>query len=395
MDRTEETKRNMRGMAEIFSIFMTCEDSLDRAYKLYCASESNLLDVVEELVAHSTKNNPDRDLLERQFSGGTPLNVASQNGNIDIVRMLVGAGANIEARDLRQRTPLLCACNMGNYIIASFLVEQGADVNVQDEEGETPLHRASRCYDRNLATMNALISSHRCDVNKKSDDGNTPLHTLIQHNPTRNILECLLVLVTAGADINALNKTGDTPLLTLVKKCLFHMNLNMQVYQEIMMVSDPPTNDKLVEDTSDSLELFCSERCAEDIAKHTQLMYKMIEMGADPLINDELGKSALDHMKPIDDQAYDIALRTYVITRGKGAANALLLAYTRAKKLECPDWSPLQLISKDMLVDIVNIVYHSTLDGSDIIVEPEKTFVKMQSYNNDEPEEVVPIETVD
>ena len=46
-----------------------------------------------------------------QTSGATPLLMASQNGHVEVVRVLVGAGASVNQAKVRDDFGLWCSCN--------------------------------------------------------------------------------------------------------------------------------------------------------------------------------------------------------------------------------------------------------------------------------------------
>ena len=70
----------------------------------------------------------------------TPLHLASKNGCVEIVKMLIEAGANIEAKNMWMQflifrsldTPLHVA-STGCLEIAKILIEAGADIHALDQ----------------------------------------------------------------------------------------------------------------------------------------------------------------------------------------------------------------------------------------------------------------------
>lgn len=62
---------------------------------------------------------------------------AVPTGNLlDVMAMLEGGKANINARAPNGRTALIVASIMGHFDIVKYLVENGADVNLKDESGK-------------------------------------------------------------------------------------------------------------------------------------------------------------------------------------------------------------------------------------------------------------------
>ena len=82
---------------------------------------------------------------ERECDGLTPLWIAASTGNETIVRMLLEAGAQVDARSgaYRQITPLIVAAAKGYTGTVRILLEAGADVNAQSSSGETALMEAA------------------------------------------------------------------------------------------------------------------------------------------------------------------------------------------------------------------------------------------------------------
>lgn len=68
-----------------------------------------------------------------------PLCCAVSNGKIDINKLLIAVGADVNKRDSDGLTPLMIAAAKGNIEIVRVLVEAGADVNFQTEDEETAL----------------------------------------------------------------------------------------------------------------------------------------------------------------------------------------------------------------------------------------------------------------
>ena len=69
------------------------------------------------------------------FYGAQPIHVASRDGFLDIVKLLVENGANINETNCVGRTPIYVASMRGNFEIVQFLVENKCNVNAKDKDG--------------------------------------------------------------------------------------------------------------------------------------------------------------------------------------------------------------------------------------------------------------------
>ncbi len=82
---------------------------------------------------------PEGDFEE--FSSGwmTPLMFAAREDHVDSARLLLDAGADINAQAADGKDSLSLALFDGSYNAADFLIDRGADVNQQDAQRFTPL----------------------------------------------------------------------------------------------------------------------------------------------------------------------------------------------------------------------------------------------------------------
>ncbi len=76
----------------------------------------------------------------------TPLLCAISVGSIEIVRLLVHRGANIDAQDDKGNTPLLSAYCIGQYAIVKFLLACGADPTKRNNSGLSFANHPDRGY---------------------------------------------------------------------------------------------------------------------------------------------------------------------------------------------------------------------------------------------------------
>jgi hypothetical protein len=115
----------------------------------------------------------------KDVSGSTPLHWAAYNGHIEIVRLLLQNGADVNAKSNYGST-LHWAASHGNVDILHLLVENGADLEAQSNDGERALHSAA--YHRHLPFIQELISRYHVDINARMNNGSTALAVARRNN---------------------------------------------------------------------------------------------------------------------------------------------------------------------------------------------------------------------
>ena len=160
---------------------------------------------VRELLEKGSKDTSDHD-------GVTAMHLAAKGGHADILRLLLAAGAPLEARmhridgstDRSNGTPLHWAAIEGQFGSIEALLEAGASVDARNEWDRTPLHLAARYgHDQSIR----LLVSRGASLEARRDTNETPLHFAVEEACSSSI-ELLLEL---GADIDAWGDRG-TPL---------------------------------------------------------------------------------------------------------------------------------------------------------------------------------------
>ena len=72
------------------------------------------------------------------------IHYAALNGRVDVVKVLLQNGADVNDVDVLEWTALHCAAKKGHVGVVKVLIQNGADVNAVDEEKSTALHYAAR-----------------------------------------------------------------------------------------------------------------------------------------------------------------------------------------------------------------------------------------------------------
>lgn len=107
--------------------------------------------------------------VDRSFGDlRTPLHKAR---SVDVALLLID-GSDLEARDKDGATPLHVAAEAGNLDVIDLLLETGAKIDAVDDRGRTPAHRAAARGQRDA--LAAVFSS------QEDNDGRTPLDLLVQ-----------------------------------------------------------------------------------------------------------------------------------------------------------------------------------------------------------------------
>ena len=165
---------------------------------LHVAAQSGQGDIIAQLIHAGA------DVSATNFTV-TPLHDAVSFGHKEAVAVLLKEGANVHARDLFRKTSLNYAACKGHTEIAIQLIDARANIHTKNGEGDTLLHEATHC---NQPKMAALFLQQGIDIEVKDKSGGRPLHAAVLGVH----VEIATLLLGAGAKINAKNKYGNTPL---------------------------------------------------------------------------------------------------------------------------------------------------------------------------------------
>jgi len=147
---------------------------------------------------------PDLEINEKTFGGMTAIQLAVRDDNLEIMKVLIDNGADVNVGVTRLKiTPLQIAARRGNVEMANLLIASGAKVNQPDHEGASALHFAVRSGKNDIAE---LLISNGAEVNSKDNEEYTPLHNAAWNGH----LETVELLVNNGADINLTTYDGRT-----------------------------------------------------------------------------------------------------------------------------------------------------------------------------------------
>jgi ankyrin repeat protein len=155
---------------------------------------------------------PTVDVNYRARIGATALALAARGGHVDLMRRLLGRGADPAIPDERGDTPAIYAASAARRDALGLLAEAGADLLGAAPSGRTPLDAAvqgENAYGRHDDQQRtvAWLLDRGSKVDAPSRDA-TPLMRAIE----RGNQELVRQLIARGADVNARTPSGDTPL---------------------------------------------------------------------------------------------------------------------------------------------------------------------------------------
>lgn len=137
----------------------------------------------------------------------SPLYVAAQNNRTNVVKVLLGMGADPNIATTQGMPPLMCAIHRGHSDAAIEIIGcSRTRLDLQLDDGTTALHLA---IDAGLPLVVKALVAKKCDANLARWDGHTPVH-LAAKKGDKSIFEC--IIRTPGVQLNARLKSGKTAL---------------------------------------------------------------------------------------------------------------------------------------------------------------------------------------
>ncbi|MBP5403979.1 MAG: ankyrin repeat domain-containing protein [Elusimicrobiaceae bacterium] len=231
------------------------QETLDEALVELCSSssyydnETAKVNLAKLLLKQGAQANSHADAFNQ-----TPLHGASSRGPLELVKLLVSNGADVNAINEDGTTPLRDAVQEDKLEIAKFLLQQGANQTINQRyefkngsssgDGETALFNASSAAMAKLLIENGaqiavvnkagqsvllnainkrnpelvkVLLDNGAEVNKQDNKGTTALLSAVRDSWYTSDTEIVKLLLDRGAGVNIADKEGNTP-LSLAKK---------------------------------------------------------------------------------------------------------------------------------------------------------------------------------
>ncbi|KAI1427614.1 ankyrin repeat-containing domain protein [Xylaria sp. FL1777] len=236
---------------------------------LYIATWNGELESVKLLISRGADIEVTCEFPGMRHSNFTPLLAAVWNGHHEIVRALLKAGANVRARGPNKETALHLAVSRPSKPMIQALLEYNLELDVQDDTGVTPLLRAI-----NNKTPVSLI---KLLVNRGAGlDVRGRRHVPLAYAISKGQTEIAEYLISAGAGLNIVNSMEGGPLHAACSV----FNLSM-----VKLLISKGANVNLVDPVHGTPLLYASltpaESTAESIAKLDIIRFLIYEAGAD------------------------------------------------------------------------------------------------------------------
>ena len=160
---------------------------------------------------------------------------ACDHRQINIIHLLLRAGADINYLNHNGYTCLIAAARAGHTNVVKHLVEAGANKIIQNHYGDTALIAAAQAGHYKTVAILLQAGPNEIDLDLQNVTRNAALHMAVKYG----LYKVVKKLIKAGADIEAPNGNGRTPLILAAKynlpkivKILLHEGANTQVIDD-------------------------------------------------------------------------------------------------------------------------------------------------------------------
>jgi ankyrin repeat protein len=149
---------------------------------------------------------------ELSSKGETPLYAAVRRQHKACIELLLGSGANPNARPVGQESMLNLAVSNDYKSTTKLLLERGVNLEERNKNGETPLFRA---VSRGNTSIVKLLLDHGASAASRTAKGEAPISLAVTRGDNSTVL---LLLAQKDVDVDAENENGQTPLYNAISR---------------------------------------------------------------------------------------------------------------------------------------------------------------------------------
>ncbi len=255
-----------------------------------------------------------REPLPHGFYRSTPLMIAAKYGHDDIVRLLLEAGADLNAEGVMNTIVLNIAVEGDHTDIVRQLLEGNANVYASGRDGNLPLHLA------NSVEMCKLLLGHKAPLDRVNSMGATPLLSSLLRR--RKDVAYYLIEQGSGQDIFTYVASGDAD------------GIRAAIDKDEKVIK------KQLRDKKTLLHV-------SSMAGQRETIEFLLEKGFDVNASDKRGATAL-HFAP-DEQTADT-----LIANGADVEARIEKYY--------PQWRPIHLAANEGRADVVEVLLEHGAD---------------------------------
>ncbi|KAH8334197.1 hypothetical protein KR059_007435 [Drosophila kikkawai] len=165
---------------------------------LLLAVESGNQSMCRELLAAQTAD----QLKATTANGDTALHLAARRRDVDMVRILVDYGTNVDTQNGEGQTPLHIAAAEGDEALLKYFYGVRASASIADNQDRTPMHLAAE--NGHAHVIEILADKFKASIFERTKDGSTLMHIASLNGHA----ECATMLFKKGVYLHMPNKDG-------------------------------------------------------------------------------------------------------------------------------------------------------------------------------------------
>lgn len=276
-------------IAEVRALVVNEENELGET-ALFTAAEKGHLDVVKELLKHSTL----QTVSKKNRSGFDPLHIAASQGHHAIVQVLLDYDPSLSKTiGPSNATPLITAATRGHVeVVNELLSKDGSLLEIARSNGKNALHLAARPGHTEI--VKALLSKDPQLARRTDKKGQTALHMAVKGQSC----DVVKLLLDADAAIVMLpDKFGNTALHVATRK------KRVEIVNELLLLPDTNVN-ALTRDHKTALDIAENLPLSEESSDIKDILSRYGALRANELNQprDELRKTVTQIKKDVHTQ---------------------------------------------------------------------------------------------
>ncbi|CAK8574346.1 unnamed protein product [Lathyrus sativus] len=276
-------------IAEVRALVVNEENELGET-ALFTAAEKGHLDVVKELLKHSTL----QTVSKKNRSGFDPLHIAASQGHHAIVQVLLDYDPSLSKTiGPSNSTPLITAATRGHVeVVNELLSKDGSLLEIARSNGKNALHLAAR--PGHIEIVKALLSKDPQLARRTDKKGQTALHMAVKGQSC----DVVKLLLEADAAIVMLpDKFGNTALHVATRK------KRVEIVNELLLLPDTNVN-ALTRDHKTALDIAENLPLSEESSDIKDVLSRYGALRANELNQprDELRKTVTQIKKDVHTQ---------------------------------------------------------------------------------------------